>query len=170
MRLYALLLLTLSLSFVSCNKNNDCPSEVDVVVDEDQLELDKATIAEYLSENEIDAELDPSGISYIIKREGDGDRPGLCNAVAVTYELYSISDDSKLIERSPDIVTFNLQRLIPGWQIGIPLIKEGGRIRLFIPSVYAYGARGGRIDPDTGEQDIPPNESLIFEITLVGTY
>ena len=49
--------------------------------------------------------------------------------------------------------------MIAGWQLAIPLIQEGGRIRVVIPSSLAYGC---------GFQgNIPSNAILYFEIDLV---
>ena len=55
--------------------------------------------------------------------------------------------------------TFTLGQLIVGWQKGIPLIKAGGAIRLFIPPSMGYGSN--TVGP------IPANSNLIFEIKLV---
>jgi peptidylprolyl isomerase len=38
---------------------------------------------------------------------------------------------------------FPLANLIPGWQIGIPGMKEGGRRELVVPAELAYGPAGG---------------------------
>jgi FKBP-type peptidyl-prolyl cis-trans isomerase len=55
---------------------------------------------------------------------------------------------------------FDLNRLIAGWQKGIPGMKPGGIRRIFIPSKLGYGASGmGR--------DIPPNADLLFEVKLI---
>ena len=54
--------------------------------------------------------------------------------------------------------TFPLGQLIPGWQEGIPGMKEGGRRQLTIPPELAYGAQG--------RPGIAPNETLIFVIDL----
>jgi peptidylprolyl isomerase len=54
---------------------------------------------------------------------------------------------------------FNLSRLIPGWQQGIPGMKEGGRRRLIVPPELGYG--------QTGSQGIAPGETLVFVIDLV---
>ena len=52
-----------------------------------------------------------------------------------------------------------LGSMIAGWQISIPLIQEGGRIRVVIPSSLAYGC---------GFQGtIPSNAILYFDIELV---
>ncbi len=49
--------------------------------------------------------------------------------------------------------------MIGGWQIAVPLIQEGGKIKVVIPSSLAYGCgfRSG----------IPSNSILYFEIDLV---
>jgi peptidylprolyl isomerase len=55
--------------------------------------------------------------------------------------------------------SFNLSRLIPAWQQGIPGMKAGGRRRLIVPPELGYGQGGGR--------GIAPGETLIFIIDLV---
>jgi FKBP-type peptidyl-prolyl cis-trans isomerase FkpA len=50
--------------------------------------------------------------------------------------------------------------LILGWQYGIPLVKAGGRIMLYLPPSLGYGSQS------TGT--IPANSVLIFDITLQG--
>jgi FKBP-type peptidyl-prolyl cis-trans isomerase FkpA len=54
---------------------------------------------------------------------------------------------------------FTLNQLISGWQLGVPLIKKGGRLILYLPPSLAYGSRASG--------PIPANSVLIFEITLV---
>ena len=56
-------------------------------------------------------------------------------------------------------ISFLLSGVIFGWQIGMPLIKKGGTIRLIIPSAYGYGCS------DNGP--IPAYSILYFEIELV---
>jgi FKBP-type peptidyl-prolyl cis-trans isomerase len=55
-------------------------------------------------------------------------------------------------------ISYPLSQLILGWQIAVPKIGKGGRIKVVIPSSLAYGAQanGG----------IPANSPLYFDIVL----
>jgi peptidylprolyl isomerase len=55
-----------------------------------------------------------------------------------------------------------LNRVIAGWQQGIPGMRPGGRRLLVIPAALAYGDRP---PPGSG---IAPGEALVFVIDLVG--
>jgi FKBP-type peptidyl-prolyl cis-trans isomerase len=61
-------------------------------------------------------------------------------------------------DASANPVSFLLNGVIKGWQIAIPLIRKGGRIKMVIPSSLAYGCNGSG--------SIPPNSPLYFEVTL----
>ncbi len=164
-RLYSkllLLLLTSSLILTGCR--DKCDSQLDLDVDQDQLAADIVLIDAYLAENSIEAQTHPSGLRYVIKRKGDGDSPKACDDVIVTYEGRLISNEFPF-DGNTNLTTLDLQNTIVGWQIGLPLIKdagngETGRITLYIPSVYAYGATGR---PNSG---IPANANLKFEVLL----
>lgn len=55
--------------------------------------------------------------------------------------------------------------VIQGWEDGVPGMRVGGVRRLTIPPQLAYGNRGAGCSGDTCV--IPPNTTLIFDITLV---
>lgn len=143
--------------YVPCNPEPNFSN-----IDEDQLALDVATIDEYLQENNIDAEIHPSGLRYQIIEPGEPDTsPSICQVVYVKYEGKLMSTGEVFDGTFPDkSVNFRLVSLILGWQVGIPLIGEGGKIVLYIPSQLGYGKSGspGRI---------PQNANLIFTIELV---
>jgi FKBP-type peptidyl-prolyl cis-trans isomerase FkpA len=53
---------------------------------------------------------------------------------------------------------YKLYDLIRGWTSTLPLIKQGGRMRLFIPPSLGYGARA--------IGSIPANSILVFDVEL----
>jgi FKBP-type peptidyl-prolyl cis-trans isomerase FkpA len=83
--------------------------------------------------------------------------------IAITYVGKFLSgevfDQRSTPNNTPQNPHWPLSGLIEGWIIGIPLIKEGGSIRLLVPSALAYGCEGRSV--------IPGNTPLFFEVTLV---
>ncbi len=127
--------------------------------DEDQAEIDDQIIQSYLKEHNLDAEKHASGLYYIITKEGTGEHPTLNSTVEVLYKGY-LTDGTVFDETQNNApVSFPLRSLIPGWQIGIPLMRPGGEATFFIPSDLGYG--------NTPQGDIPANSVLIFDITLL---
>jgi FKBP-type peptidyl-prolyl cis-trans isomerase FkpA len=101
----------------------------------------------------------PKGFYYIIETAGTGNQPTLCSNVAIYYKGY-LTNDTVFDQTGNTPAVFQLANLIQGWQYGLPLIKAGGKIKLFLPPSLAYGNRA--------LPGIPANSILIFEITLVG--
>ena len=104
-----------------------------------------------------------SGLQYIIEEEGTGIAPAATDTVEVNYEgrlLDGTVFDSSY-ERGESI-KFPLNGVIKGWGEGLTYVKEGGKIRLFIPSSLAYGERA------TGP--IPANSTLIFDVELIKVF
>lgn len=104
-----------------------------------------------------------SGLQYVIDVEGTGMSPEATDTVEVNYEGRLI--DGTVFDSSYDrgeSVKFPLNRVIKGWTEGLTYVKEGGKIRLFVPSEMGYGKRG------TGP--IPGNSVLIFDVELVKVY
>ena len=126
----------------------------------DQSIQEEKQILDYLADNNLTAEATSEGIYYIIENEGTGERPVFNSTVEVDYHGYLLDGtvfDSSYDRGTP--ATFGLWRVIPGWQIGIPLFKEGGKGTLIIPSSYAYGS-------SSPSSLIPRNAILIFDIEL----
>jgi FKBP-type peptidyl-prolyl cis-trans isomerase len=57
------------------------------------------------------------------------------------------------------------QDLIPGFQIGVNGMKEGGERRIAIPPEFAYGTQDVK-DP-AGKVIIPANSTIVFDVRLV---
>lgn len=132
-------------------------SHVDSV---EQLQIEKKVISQAISENKIDVKQEHEGIYYTVLKEGTGKQVSINDTVIAYYKGYLFSDSSVFDETKDKPATFPLNRLIKGWQIGVPLCKVGGKIKLVIPSNLAYSIR-------TRAAKIPPNSILVFEIEVV---
>jgi FKBP-type peptidyl-prolyl cis-trans isomerase FkpA len=99
-------------------------------------------------------------IYYQMMKTGTGRQVSINDTVVVYYKGYLLSDNSVFDETKDKPATFPLKRLITGWQIGLPLCKVGGKIKIIIPSGLAYSIR-------TRAAKIPPNSILVFEVEVV---
>ncbi|MBM3448509.1 MAG: sodium-translocating pyrophosphatase [Bacteroidetes bacterium] len=105
-----------------------------------------------------------SGLQYQIISEGAGIKAAATDSVSIHYkgtlisgEVFDSSEGFGTATAKP--VGFMLNRVIPGFTEGLQLIKEGGKMKLFVPSALAYG--------DMAQGSIPAFSTLIFEIELV---
>lgn len=102
------------------------------------------------------------GLYFKMIKEGVGKSVSVNDTVTVNYKLTLFKDGSAVDGTKDKPAIFPLKRLIRGWQIGIPLCKVGGIIKLIIPSDLGYSIR-------TRSAKIPPNSILVFEIEVVDT-
>jgi len=71
---------------------------------------------------------------YIIEEPGSRIRPTVNSTVSIIYKGYLTDADTTVFDDSNGIPrTFPLAGVIAGWQIGIPLFREGGKGKLIIP-------------------------------------
>ena len=117
---------------------------------------EKAAMVAYCTANSITYTEHASGILYEIMSPGLTTQPTIANTVSVVYTGKLLNGNQ--FDASANPVRLALSGVIKGWQIGIPLIKKGGRIKMVIPSSLAYGC--------TGQGSIAPNSPLYFEVTL----
>ena len=101
----------------------------------------------------------PSGCQMIITGEAEelGATPSETDSVIVDYDLFIL--DGTQIEGNTDI-TFDLQRLIPGFREAVTNMKVGQEAIVYIHPDYGYGVNGS--------SSIEPNSLLIFRINLKG--
>ncbi|VXD11746.1 FKBP-type peptidyl-prolyl cis-trans isomerase [Marinoscillum sp. 108] len=127
-----------------------------------QFEFEQYQIERYLENNDLTAMTDTvKGLKYIITKEGTGDHPVPSDKIKVDYSGRLLANDEEF-EKNENI-EYTLSSLIEGWEILMPYVKEGGSITMFIPSKYAYGTNSV---VRNGVVKIPPNSTLIFEVTL----
>lgn len=122
----------------------------------------KQVSAEFMENNKKNkgVVVDSSGLQYIVLQEGSGDKPTSDATVKVHYagRLTDGSTFDSSYDRGEPI-SLSLDRVIKGWQIGLPMMSVGSKYRFFIPHELGYGERG------SGK--IPPFSSLIFDIELL---
>jgi len=131
-------------------------------------DTEKQRVQTYLSANPDPSavQLENSGLYYSVSVPGNTRKPGLCNVLSVKYvgrlESGNVFDQSS----GTTPVSFQLGGLIEGWKRALPLLGEGGKMRLYIPPSLGYGPQG-LINPNTGAVIIPANQIIIFDMELV---
>lgn len=98
-----------------------------------------------------------SGLQYKVIREGTGAKPGPTDQVTVNYRAMTF--DGKEFDSTYNkgkSATFRLDGVIKGWSEGLQLMKEGGKMQLYIPPELAYGHRGPL-----------EHQTLIFDVELL---
>jgi FKBP-type peptidyl-prolyl cis-trans isomerase FklB len=102
----------------------------------------------------------PSGLQYIVVKEGTGPKPSATDTVVCHYHGTFIDGgvfDSSVERGEP--ATFPLTQVISGWVEALQLMGTGSKWKVFIPSKLAYGERS--------RPGIDPNTLLIFDLELI---
>jgi FKBP-type peptidyl-prolyl cis-trans isomerase FkpA len=125
-------------------------------------QAEQDSVKAYLDSNGIQATKDPSGFYYEIISAGSADKvPELCSYITVSY-TGKLTTGATFDQNTS--VQFQLGAVIDGWKKGIPLIKKGGKIRLYIPPTLGYG--NVDIKNESGTILIPKKSILLFEVSL----
>lgn len=132
----------------------------------------------YLEENNITETPTESGLIFISRKKGSGKQAKAGMKVKVHYEgklLDGTYFDTSVKEAAQEAGIYDERRepyapfeftlgqgkVIPGWDEGIAMMKEGGKATLIIPSDLAYGA-----NPRPGGP-IKPFSTLVFDVELI---
>ncbi len=102
-----------------------------------------------------------SGLQYKIITTGTGSKPTAEQKVKVHYTGKFI--DGKIFDSSVERgepVVFGVSEVIKGWTEALQLMPVGSKWTLYVPPMLGYG--------DQGNQRIPGNSILIFEVELLG--
>jgi FKBP-type peptidyl-prolyl cis-trans isomerase/predicted negative regulator of RcsB-dependent stress response len=117
-------------------------------------------LAENLERKEVNAT--ESGLQYeILTSSDDNASPLADDEVEVHYHGTLINGevfDSSVDRGEPS--KFKVNQVISGWTEALQLMTVGDKWKLYIPSDLAYG--------ESGNNSIGPNETLIFEVELIG--
>jgi FKBP-type peptidyl-prolyl cis-trans isomerase FkpA len=126
------------------------------------MQKDSVALIEFLAAKE-NVQTTPSGLHYIVKSKTSGKQAAKGNKVSMMYRgtlLNGEEFDGNMDGSNPPLdFTLGLGQVIPGWDEGVALMKEGEEYTFIIPWKLAYGERGAG--------PIPPFSSLVFDVKLV---
>ena len=124
-----------------------------------------AKVKAYLDSNGIVAQKDPTGFYYVIDSLGTGASvSNLCSVIQVKYKAM-LTNGHVFDSTAVNPVSFELGRVIPGWQKGIPKVRGGSKLALYIPPALAYGPDD--VKDNFGNVIIPGNSILVFHIEVL---
>ena len=151
-----------SLFFISCKKDAKCPfSDTSTVAPASEID----SVKKYLVAQSITAAVQyPSGLFYTITNAGTGANPELCSDVIVQYNGTYFNGTFLDGTTGAQQAKITLGQTIDGWRKGLPLLKAGGAITLYIPPTLGY------VSSDyirNGVVAVPANSFLKFTVTLV---
>ena len=102
-----------------------------------------------------------SGLEYVEIEAGSGQAPNTGDIVTVHY-TGTLEDGSEFDSSAggePIEFPIGVGYVIPGWDEGIALMREGGKAQLIIPAELAYGPQE--------RPGIPANSTLYFDVELL---
>lgn len=100
-----------------------------------------------------------TGLFYEILEPGNDVRPDSSDSVTVHYTGTFLDGTVFDSTEGKAPISFKLGDVIDAWEQGLPLIGEGGKIKLYVPSKLGYG--------DEPRPGVPPASTLIFEVELI---
>ncbi len=104
----------------------------------------------------------PSGLRYVVLKQGNGAAPTKGAIVEAHYTgrlLDGTKFDSSVDRGTPFTFVVGRGEVIRGWDEAFLAMKKGEKRILIVPPGLAYG--------DKGMGSIPPNSTLIFEVELI---
>lgn len=104
----------------------------------------------------------PSGLQYKILKAGEGKTPTDADTVEIKVRgTFVNGHEIKGPIPTGNTMSIKVGDAIPGWNEALKLMPSGSVWEVFVPSQLAYGTQGKA--PQIG-----PNETLIYEIELLG--
>lgn len=120
---------------------------------------DRKAAAAEIADYEKKAETTPSGLKYVVLREGKGQKPAKGQTVHTHYagRLMDGSLFDQSHGRGPFSFAVGTGRVIKAWDEALLDMLPGEKRALIVPPELGYGSRGaGGV--------IPPNATLFFEV------
>lgn len=149
------------------NGSGDIPGNASLDMTVKALDKDKIAqyedivITKYLAANSLNGfTRSATGFYYKIDQPGNGSAITVDSTIVAEYTGKFLS--GKVFDRSTSAgITFSLAGTIEGWRQAIPLLKEGGSMRLIVPSSLGYGING---EP---QRAVPAFSPLDFTVRII---
>lgn len=161
------------MSTTSCkNRNSDDGQNLNMHPDTLQDHFDYAHIAlgereekvidQYVMRHEWRMIKTPTGLRYVVYRNGSGKRPERGDVVKYNFELKLLNGivvTSSEVD-GPQQVMIGHDDVVSGLHEALQYMNAGAKAKVIVPSYLAYGL--------TGDQDrIPKGASLIYDIEII---
>ena len=83
--------------------------------------------------------------------------------IITIHYIASLLDGTELANtyttNEPISTVWGTNRLLPGWEEGVGMMKPGGKAKLVLPADLAFG--------EQGYGSVPPNSQLVIEVELL---
>jgi len=108
------------------------------------------------------AQTSSSGLQYLEENAGSGETPKAGEIITIHYTA-NLLDGTELANsytmNEPVSTVWGANRLLPGWEEGVGMMKPGGKAKLVLPANLAFG--------EEGYGAIPPNAQIVMEVELL---
>jgi peptidylprolyl isomerase len=144
-------------------RNGAIPPGAVLVFDVELIEIIKDVLPKPFPIKEKAILATPSGLKYGLLNKGAGARAEKGKNVTVHYTGFLENGDvfdSSVLRNQPIEFKLGVGQVIPGWDEGIALLKEGDKAKFIIPYQLAYGEEGR-------PPMIPAKSVLIFNVELI---
>ena len=104
-----------------------------------------------------------NGLKYFVLEKGNDNKMQKGSIITLDYTGFLENGkifDSSVKRKKPLKFIFGESKILDGWTSSLPLISEGGKMKLIVPPQLAYGEQGFK-------NIIPKNETLIFDILIL---
>lgn len=165
----SLFIFLITLIVSGCKKSSDVTPDLSAIIQPYVIHpsdnVESNMISEWLdsmSVRQMDVQTSPTGIKYIMGKEGEGATVAAGDTVTVKYIGFFMNGgilDSSENQGGTMTYVHKTNRMIQGWEEGIELLNKGASAAFLFPSSKAYGS--------TGNGPVAPNVPLIFVIEVV---
>jgi FKBP-type peptidyl-prolyl cis-trans isomerase FkpA len=157
-----------------------CLKVLDVFKSEDEVRKDQQAIIDvkkvdevkdiekYLADKNIKAQKTTKGVFVVVEQQGSGPKVDSGKAVHVKYKgqtfagkVFDSNLDTSFGHADPFVFVIGQRGAIEGWDDGMRLFNEGGKGKLYIPSMLAYGP-----NPPQGAP-FKAFENLMFDVEVI---